>query len=425
MTESMIAPAPTRARGVPAAPAARDARPGIGGLATEEVAALVVELGEPAFRARQLSDAAWRSPASGWDEVSTLGRPLRAALEARVRFDTVAATTVRAADAGATEKALHRLSDGRLVESVLMHYPAGAGRRERNTLCISSQAGCAVGCPFCATGELGFERDLEVAEIVDQARHARRRLEAADRHLSNLVFMGMGEPLLNLDAVLAAAAAITDPARFGLGARHLTVSTSGVVPAIERLTRLRPQWTLAISLHAARDPLRDLLVPLNRRWPVADVVAAARAYGEATGRRLSYEYVMIDGINDTPADADAVVHLLRGSGAHVNCIPMNPVAHTPWRASPTARIALFAERLRAGGLGVTVRRNRGQEVGAACGQLAAEQAGEPPAPVVARRRERLVAESAAALRGERSADPAPAGLAHPTRSPGRSTRRAR
>ena len=418
MTESTIAAAPLAAGAMPEPPAVRDSRPGIGGLAPDEVATLVSELGEPAFRARQVADAAWRSTASDWDEVTTLARPLRTALAERVLFDTVAATTLRPADGGATEKALHRLVDGRLVESVLMHYPAGTGRRERNTLCISSQAGCAVGCPFCATGELGFERDLDVAEIVDQARHARRRLAAADRHLTNVVFMGMGEPLLNLDAVLGAAAALTDPARFGLGARHLTISTSGVVPAIERLTRLRPQWTLAISLHAARDPLRDLLVPLNRRWPVADVVAAARAYGQETGRRLSYEYVMIDGINDTPADADAVVRLLRGSGAHVNCIPMNPVAHTPWRASPPERITAFAARLRAGGLGVTVRRNRGQEVGAACGQLAAEQSGEPPAPVVARRRERLVAESAAALRGERSAEPAPAGLAAGARTRG-------
>jgi len=398
---------------LPPVPAVRDLRPGVAGLAEEEVVALVGELGEPAFRSRQVADAAWRSAAADWEEVTTLARPLRAALAERLRFDTVAATTIRVADGGRTEKALHILSDGRLVESVLMYYPAGADRRERNTLCISSQAGCAVGCPFCATGELGFDRDLEVAEIVDQARHARRRVAAAERHLTNVVFMGMGEPLLNLDAVLDAAAALTDPARFGLGARHVTISTSGVVPGIERLARLRPQWTLAISLHAARDPLRDLLVPLNRRWPVADVVAAARAYGEATGRRVSYEYVMIDGINDTVADADAVVRLLRGSGAHVNCIPMNPVAHTPWRASAPARISAFAERLRAGGLGVTVRRNRGQEVGAACGQLAAEQTGEPPAPTVARRRELLVAASAVALRGERSPEPTPAGLGTP------------
>jgi 23S rRNA (adenine2503-C2)-methyltransferase len=400
-------------------PLARDPRPGVAGLAEEEIATLIGELGEPAFRSRQVADAVWRAPAADWDEITTLARPLRAALAARLRFDTVAPTTVRVADGGATEKALHGLSDGRLVESVLMHYPGGADRRERNTLCISSQAGCAVGCPFCATGELGFDRDLEVAEIVDQARHARRRLDAAGRHLTNVVFMGMGEPLLNLDAVLGAAAALTDPARFGLGARHITISTSGVVPGIERLTRLRPQWTLAISLHAARDPLRDLLVPLNRRWPVADVVAAARAYGQETGRRVSYEYVMIDGINDTAADADAVVRLLRGSGAHVNCIPMNAVAHTPWRASAPQRVAEFADRLRAGGLGVTVRRNRGQEVGAACGQLAAEQAGEPSAPAVARRRDLLVAASTVALRGERSSEPAPTGLGPPDRPPAR------
>ncbi len=419
MTEPPAPPIPITG---PRSPSTRDRRPGIAGLDEAELAALMDDLGQPGYRARQVGDATWRSTAGSWDEVTTLGRPLRTALAERVRFDTLAETSIRAAEGGTTDKALHRLSDGRLVESVLMHYPRAADRRERNTLCLSSQAGCAVGCPFCATGELGFERDLEVAEIVDQARYAQRRLATLDRHLTNIVFMGMGEPLLNLDAVLGAAAALTDPARFGLGARHLTVSTSGVVPAIERLARLRPQWTLAISLHAARDPLRDLLVPLNRRWPVAEVVAAAGVYALATGRRVSYEYVMIDGINDTIADADAVVRLLRGSGAHVNCIPMNPVAHTPWQASGPERIRAFADRLRAAGIGVTVRRNRGQEVGAACGQLAAEQAGEPAAPTVARRRELLVAASAAALRGERSAEPAPAGLASTRRdrvAPGR------
>ncbi len=390
-----------------------DARPAIGGLAAPAVEEILLELGEPAFRARQVADAAWRSTAASWDEVTTLSRPLRSALAERVRFDTLVRTEVRSSDEGRTEKGLHELGDGRLIESVLMHYPATTDHRARTTLCISSQAGCAVGCPFCATGELGFERDLEVAEIVDQVRHARRRLLAAGRHLTNLVFMGMGEPLLNLDAVLGAAGAITDPERFGLGARHLTISTSGVVPGIERLTRLRPQWTLAISLHAARDPLRDLLVPLNRRWPVADVVAAARAYASATRRRVSYEYVMIDGINDTAADADALAALLRGSGAHVNCIPMNAVAHTPWQASDPARIAAFAARVGAAGIAVTVRRNRGQEVGAACGQLAAEQAGAPPPPAVARRRELLAAASAAALRGERSSEAVPAGIRMP------------
>src|SRR6266508_4643405 len=265
----------------------------------------------------------------------------------------------------------------------------------------SSDLGCAVGCPFCATGELGFGRDLTTSEILDQVRWAARHVAADGRRLTNVVFMGEGEPLLNLDRVLEALRALADPLRFGLGARHVTVSTSGVVPAIRRLTALGPQFTLAISLHAARDPLRDVLVPLNRRWPVAEVVAAARDHAHVTRRRISYEYTMIGGVNDTEADAVALVELLRGDLAHVNLIPMNPVAHTPWTASPMATIEAFAGRVRAAGLSVTIRRNRGQDIGAACGQLAAERAGEPPPEVVAIRRERLMADSAAALRGER------------------------
>ncbi len=417
MTEPLLPPSAG-----PAQAFQRDPRPGVSGMEPDALAAVLAAMGEPAFRAQQVSDAVWRSDAASWDAVTTLARPLRGALAERLRFDSVAETDLRLSDDGATEKALHRLSDGRLVESVLMHYPARGERRERNTLCISSQAGCAVGCPFCATGELGFERDLDVAEIVDQVRHARRRLESRGRHLTNLVFMGMGEPLLNLDAVIGAALVLTDGDRFGLGARHITISTSGVVPGIERLTTLRPQWTLAVSLHAARDSLRDLLVPLNRRWPVRSVVAAAAGYARATGRRVSYEYVMIDGLNDTPGDADALARLIAGTGSHVNCIPMNPVAHTPWQASSPERIDAFARRLQAAGIGVTIRRNRGQEVGAACGQLAAEKSAEPTAVAVARRRERLVAASAAALAGERSQEPPipglPAGPSRPTADQG-------
>jgi len=293
---------------------------------------------------------------------------------------------------------------------VLMHYPAPSGQRERHTLCISSQAGCAVGCPFCATGELGFGRDLETAEILDQVRLAARTLALDGRRLTNIVFMGMGEPLLNLDRVLEAVDALNDPTRFGLGARHITVSTSGVVPGIRRLTALGPQFTLAISIHAARDPLRDVLVPLNRRWPVAEVVAAARDHARSTGRRVSYEVTMIGGVNDTEADATALAELLRGDLAHVNLIPMNPVAHTPWQASPMPVIERFAARLKAAGIPVTIRRNRGVEIGAACGQLAAERAGAPAAPAVARRRLRLETASARALRGQRSEEPVPAGV---------------
>jgi 23S rRNA (adenine2503-C2)-methyltransferase len=397
-------------RPAPSATRPRDERPGIGGLAPDELAAWFRERGEPAYRVRQVLDAAWRGREASFAEILTLPAGLRADLEAAFRFDTMAESEVRLTDGGLTEKVLHRLSDGLLVESVLMHFPARGGSRERHTLCVSSQAGCAVGCPFCATGELGLERDLETAEIADQVRHAARRLAADDRHLTNVVFMGMGEPLLNLDRVLEAIAALNDSKRFGLGARHITVSTSGVVPGIRRLTALGPQFTLAVSLHAARDALRDVLVPLNRRWPVGEVVSAAREHAAATGRRVTYEVTMIDGINDTDADADAMAALLRDEHAHVNLIPMNQVAHTPWTGTPIPGVERFADRLRAAGIQTTIRFNRGTEIGAACGQLAAELAGQPAPPVVRRRRERLVAESAAALRGERSREPMPAGV---------------
>ena len=274
-------------------------------LTPDALAAWVAERGEPAYRARQVADAVWGGSV-GVDRrgPDAAGRPPRRRSTPTSGFDTVADTELREADGGLTEKALHRLADGALIESVLMHYPARPGSRERHTLCISSQAGCAVGCPFCATGELGFGRDLEVAEIVDQVRFASRRLAADGKRLTNIVFMGMGEPLLNLDRVLAAIEALNDPRRFGLGARHITVSTSGVVPGIRRLTALGPQFTLAVSLHAARDPLRDVLVPLNRRWPVAEVVDAARDHAAATGRRISYEVTMIGGVNDTERGRD-------------------------------------------------------------------------------------------------------------------------
>ena len=400
--------------------AARDPRPGLSGMPSVDLAAWFEARGEPAFRARQVEQAVWAGSASSAADLTTLPRPLAAAIDEAFRWSTVADDTVITADGGQTEKALHRLSDGTTVESVLMHYPARAGRRARHTLCISSQAGCAVGCPFCATGELGFERDLDTAEILDQVRSAVARLMrnelaggktgAAAERLTNVVFMGMGEPLLNLDRVLESVAALNDPSKLGLGARHITVSTSGVVPGIRRLTALGPQFTLAISLHAARDSLRDVLVPLNRRWPVAEVAAAGRDHARATGRRISYEMTMIGGVNDTDADADAVATLLRGDLAHVNLIPMNPVAHTPWRASEMPVIERFAARIEAAGIPVTIRRNRGVEIGAACGQLAAERAGAPTAPAVARRRQRLEAESAKALHGERSDEPVPAGV---------------
>lgn len=386
--------------------------PAISDLTPDAVSELVAKLGLEKYRSAQILDAIWRSDAKKWSDVTTLSSRSQETLASVARFYSTEAVEREDVEDGATSKLLITLSGGAKVEAVLMRYPPDPrrGRGERATICVSSQAGCAVGCPFCATGELGFTRNLTAGEIQDQVRLARQILKGEGRELTNVVFMGMGEPLQNLDAVLAAIDAITDPIRGGIGQRRIVVSTSGVVPGIARLAQVRPQVTLAVSLHAARNALRDLLVPLNRKWPVEEVVAAAAAHARATGRRTTYEVTLIDGINDSAQDVTALRDLLRGSGAHVNLIPMNRVAHTPWQESPTARIEEIAEQLRASGLSVTVRRNRGREAGAACGQLAAERAGTPAPAAVARRRELLVVASTAALKGQRSPTPlAPSG----------------
>lgn len=381
-------------------------------LSVSQLAARVRDLGAEPYRVTQILDAAWRSTATDWSGVTTLGRALQERLASELRFSAFEAVERQEAEDGATTKLLLTLSDGAKVEAVLMRSPADPrrGSGPRATVCVSSQAGCAVGCPFCATGELGFTRNLSSGEIQDQVRIARQILRSEQRELTNVVYMGMGEPLQNIDAVFASIDGLTDPLRGGIGQRRITVSTSGVVPGIERLARQRPQITLAVSLHAARNPLRDLLVPLNRKWPVEAVIRAAHAHARTTGRRTTYEVTMIDGINDRAEDSAALAELLAGSGAHVNLIPMNAVAHTPWHESRPERIEQIANELRSAGLTVTVRRNRGREAGAACGQLAAERAGEPTPVAVARRRELLVAASAAALQGRRTAQPiAPAG----------------
>ena len=380
---------------------ARDPRPGLSGVPLTQLEGWLTERGQPAYRARQIADHVWAGAALSIDELRTLPQALRRELDDTFRLTTLGPPDITPSDGGLTQKALHRLDDGRLIETVLMRYPARGWRKARATACISSQAGCAVGCPFCATGELGFWRDLEVAEIVDQVRVWRQWLAGVGQRLTNVVFMGMGEPLLNVERVLDAAAAITDRTRFGLGARHVTISTSGVLPGMEKMIAAGPAYTLAVSLHAARPELRDVLVPLNRRYPIADVVDAAGRYSAKTGRRVTYEYVMIEGINDTPGDANAVVRLLKGQLAHINLIPMNPVAHTPWKPSPASRVEAFAAITRAGGLGTTVRRNRGVDIGAACGQLAADRAGAPSPAAVARRQELLVLRSAAAISAAR------------------------
>ncbi len=271
---------------------------------------------------------------------------------------------------GDTVKWLWGLDGDAQVETVLMHY------RDRATVCVSSQAGCAMGCTFCATGQGGFTRHLSVGEIVEQVVAAGR--EARPRRVSNVVFMGMGEPLANYNRLWAAVTALHD--ELGLSARHLTISTVGVVPGIRRLANEDLPVNLAVSLHAANDRLRSKLIPLNRRYPLSVLVEACRAYVVAKGRRLSFEWALIDGVNDGARDVAELADLARTLGAHVNLIPLNPTPGYPVRGTPRARVTTFRDDLVAAGVNATVRRNRGTDIDAACGQLAARQpavVGEP------------------------------------------------
>jgi 23S rRNA (adenine2503-C2)-methyltransferase len=279
-----------------------------------------------------------------------------------------------ACDEGDTRKTLWRAHDGTLIESVLMRYP------DRITLCVSSQAGCGMACPFCATGQGGLERNLSAGEIVEQVRLAARAARdgalGSPGRLSNVVFMGMGEPLANYNRVLAAVRMIAaaPPDGLGISARSVTVSTVGLVPAIDRLTAEGLHVRLAVSLHTPDDELRDSLVPVNQRWAVDEVLAAARRYADATGRRVSIEYALIRDVNDQPWRADLLGRLLHerlGQLVHVNLIPLNPTPGSQWDASPRNVQDEFVHRVRMAGVTCTVRDTRGREIAAACGQLAA------------------------------------------------------
>ena len=323
---------------------------------------------QPRYRAAQ----AWRGLHQGLrrpTEMTDLPPELRERLEVALP----PALRVRArseSDGGATVKWLWELHDGARVETVLMHY------RDRSTVCVSSQAGCAMGCSFCATGQGGFGRHLASGEIVEQVVAAAREAAGGGRRLSNVVFMGMGEPLANYDRVWAAVTRLHG--ELGLSARHLTISTVGVVPGIRRLAGEELPVNLAVSLHAANDGLRDRLVPLNRRYPIGAVLAACRHYLSAKGRRLSFEWALIDGVNDADADADELAALSRPLGAHVNLIPLNPTPGYRARGSSPGRVRAFRDRLGAAGVNATVRRNRGADIDAACGQLALRAAGGEP-----------------------------------------------
>jgi 23S rRNA (adenine2503-C2)-methyltransferase len=343
----------------------------------------VADAGLPAFRAKQFAAHYFghlsADPAE-WTDLSPAHREAAAALFPQLLFPAAESL----ADGGATEKTAYRLFDGVSIEAVLMRYGLAAGpgpRGIRSTLCLSSQAGCGIGCPFCATGQLGLQRNLSTAEIVEQARLAARRLASGALaggagRLHNIVFMGMGEPLANYDAVIAAVRTLAAPVPvgFGLSARGITLSTVGLVPRIGRLAAEGLPVTLAVSLHAPDDELRNVLVPVNRRWPVDEVLDAAWHYAQATKRRVSFEYALMRDLNDQPERAEALARQLQRRGDwgwfHVNLIPLNPVPGSPWTASRRRDQAEFLRRLEARGVPVTVRDSRGRGVDGACGQLA-------------------------------------------------------
>jgi 23S rRNA (adenine2503-C2)-methyltransferase len=323
---------------------------------------LLADWGEPDYRARQAVEAQ-RAGAGDWDEVTALPRPLRERLSAALPFWALA-PDARATSRDGTVKWGLRAPDGAVVEAVLIAHAAG-----RRTVCVSSQAGCALACRFCATGAMGPGRDLSSAEILDQAVLAAREADIQGARLTNVVFMGMGEPLQNLDAVLDACAAVAATEGLGLSPRRIAVSTVGWVPGIARLTEHPLPVRLAISLHAADDRTRGALMPINARYPIASLLAAARRYCDRTGRRVFIEYLLLDGVNDAPADARRLAGLLRDGRFHVNVIEYNDT-DGGYRTSPRPRREAFLRALADAGLEASVRRSRGADVAAACGQLA-------------------------------------------------------
>jgi 23S rRNA (adenine2503-C2)-methyltransferase len=319
--------------------------------------------GEPSYRVDQLRRWLYETPVLRSEDMTNLPTRLRERLSDLWPF---AVETEQSADGGTTRKWLFRAPDGAAIESVLMGYP------RRATLCISSQAGCALGCTFCATGQFGFERHLDAGEIVAQVAFARAFLRQVGMpgtpdHLTNVVFMGMGEPLANYDRVREAIRRLVEV--MGLSARSLTVSTVGMVPGIRRLAEEPWPVSLAVSLHAADDELRSSLVPINRRHPLAELEAAAAAYFEKKRRRLSIEWTMMDGVNDTEDQAAKLAEIARRLRAHVNLIALNPTPLTKERASSEAVIGQFSRELTRRGVNVTVRDTRGRNIDAACGQL--------------------------------------------------------
>ncbi len=359
------------------------ARTDLLGLTVTEMAAWLAERGQPAFRAKQLAGWIYTSLVSDFAAMRNLPATLREQLE---REASIAGPQVRAevkAKDGRTRKLLLELADGRLIETVLMLYPASGESRARATVCVSTQAGCAYGCTFCATGQMGFDRHLNSGEIVAQVLYFARELraqpwqatdgETIDR-VSNLVFMGMGEPFHNYDNTLRAVRILNMPEGLNIGARHMTISTVGLVPGILRLAEEPLQVNLAISLHAPNDEMRLKTMPVTRKYPIAQVLDACREYVARTNRQVTFEYVLLAGVNDAPEHARELATLLSPLHhlCHVNLIPVNKTAASYAVPSGEA-IRAFRETLRAGGVSNSVRAERGDDIAAACGQLSTHE----------------------------------------------------
>ena len=367
MTSMVI---PTEARASTEAERGSNPVPALSTVGDGELVDLLAELGQPAWRARQLREATWMPVVTGFDDVRQLPAILRAELARRLHFSTVAVASELVVDAGLTVKLLCELGDGQTVETVAMESPARGRSARRTTVCVSTQVGCAIGCPFCATGRMGLRRSCTGAEVVDQVRAAGRSLHRLGLGpVTHVVYMGMGEPLAAYETTVASVRALAGHGR--ISPRRITVSTSGVVPGIRRLATEGLPVTLAVSLHAATDELRDRLVPLNRAHPLDGLVASAGAYARATGRRLSLEWCLIEGMNDGLEQAAALVRIVRRLRAHVNVIPMNRIEGSPWGPPPAAAGRAFLRHLTGAGVTVTVRDTRGGEAEAACGQLRA------------------------------------------------------
>ncbi|OUM95800.1 MAG: 23S rRNA (adenine(2503)-C(2))-methyltransferase [Firmicutes bacterium ZCTH02-B6] len=333
------------------------------GMGLEELTAFVQELGEPAYRARQLMEWFYGRHVTDFEAMTNLPKALRQTLAERATVEAPTVAHVQESSDG-TRKYLLRVADGETVEAVLI--PEG----QRLTACLSSQIGCGIGCRFCATALLGLIRNLAPGEIAGQLAAIQQE---SGRRVTNVVMMGMGEPLANYASVMRALRLMNHPLGFGLGARRLTISTVGIVPRIRDLAREELQVGLAVSLHAADDETRDLLVPINQRYPIAELMAACRDYIEHTRRRVTFEYVLLRDVNDAQADARKLASLLDGMLCHVNLIPFNPVPETGFERPDTAVIKRFRDELTRRGIPATVRRSRGSDIDAACGQLRRRQ----------------------------------------------------